>query len=46
MLHAYEAIVDAACTAWNKLTAEAGRITSLCSYPWIANATLRASART
>lgn len=31
----YEAIVDAACTAWNKLTAEAGRITSLCSYPWL-----------
>jgi hypothetical protein len=27
----YEAIVDAACAAWNKLTAEAGRITSLCS---------------
>jgi transposase len=31
----YEAIVDAACVAWNKLTAEAGRITSLCSYPWL-----------
>lgn len=31
----YDAIVDAACAAWNKLTAEAGRITSLCTYPWI-----------
>jgi transposase len=31
----YDAIVDAACDAWNKLTAEAGRITSLCTYPWI-----------
>jgi transposase len=35
-LHAdYEAIRDAACEAWNKLLAETGRITSLCSYPWI-----------
>ena len=31
----YETIVDAACGAWNKLKAEAGRITTLCSYPWI-----------
>ena len=35
LLDDYEAIVDAACQAWNRLTAEAGRITSLCSYPWI-----------
>ena len=35
-LHAnYDAIVDAACRAWNRLIAEAGRITSLGSYPWI-----------
>lgn len=35
-LHAdYEAIVDAACNAWNRLLAETGRIASLCSYPWI-----------
>lgn len=35
-LHAdYNAIVDAAATAWRRLTAETGRITSLCSYPWI-----------
>lgn len=35
-LHAgYDAIADAACAAWNRLVAEAGRITSLCSYPWI-----------
>jgi hypothetical protein len=30
----YDAIVDAACTAWNRLKAETGRIRSLCSYPW------------
>jgi hypothetical protein len=35
LLDDYEAIVDAACTAWNHLLAEAGRITSLCAYPWI-----------
>ena len=31
----YDAIVDATCKAWNRLRAETGRITSLCSYPWI-----------
>ena len=31
----YDAIADAASTAWNRLCAEAGRIRSLCSYPWI-----------
>jgi len=31
----YDAIVDAACKAWRRLTAEAGRIKSLCTYPWI-----------
>ena len=36
-LHAdYDAIADAAATAWNRLTAEPRRLTSLCSYPWIA----------
>jgi transposase len=30
----YEAIVDAACGAWNNLTAETGRITLLCTYAW------------
>lgn len=35
-LHAdYDAIVEAACDAWNRLRNEVGRITSLCSYPWI-----------
>ena len=35
-LHAdYDAIADAAVIAWNRLTAETGRLTSLCSYPWI-----------
>jgi transposase len=31
----YEAIVDAACKAWRRLTAQAGCIKSLCTYPWI-----------
>ena len=31
----YEAVVDAACRAWNRLTAEPGRLLSLCAYPWI-----------
>ena len=35
LLADYDAIVNAACDAWNKLVAEAGRIKSLCSYPWI-----------
>jgi len=35
LLDDYDAIVTAACNAWNRLAAEAGRITSLCSYPWI-----------
>ena len=35
LLDDYDAIVDAASIAWNRLLAEAGRIKSLCSYPWI-----------
>lgn len=31
----YDAIVEAACTAGQRLTAETGRITSLSSYSWI-----------
>lgn len=31
----YEAIVDAACKAWNRLRAETGRMQSLCAYPWL-----------
>jgi hypothetical protein len=35
-LHAdYEAIAGAATRAWNRLVAEAGRLTSLGSYSWI-----------
>ena len=30
-----EAIIDACCIAWNKLTKEPGRLRSLCAYPWI-----------
>ena len=33
----YRAIVDACCTAWNRLAAEPGRIRSLCNQPWITN---------
>jgi hypothetical protein len=35
LLADYEAIADAACNAWNRLLMQAGRIKSLCSYPWI-----------
>lgn len=31
-----EAIIEACCTAWNALTAEPGRLRSLCNHPWIA----------
>ena len=35
-LHAsYDAVADAASKAWNRLRAEVGRLTSLCSYSWI-----------
>jgi transposase len=31
----YRAIIDACCTAWNRLVAEPGRLRSLCDQPWI-----------
>ena len=31
----YEGVVDAACTAWNALRAEPGRLHSLTNYPWL-----------
>jgi DDE superfamily endonuclease len=31
----YEAVVDAACAAWNALSAEPGRLRSLTSFPWL-----------
>jgi putative transposase len=31
----YDAVLEAACRAWNRLTAETGRLLSLCAYPWI-----------
>jgi hypothetical protein len=31
----YEAVLDAACAAWNALRAEPGRLRSLTSYPWL-----------
>jgi transposase len=33
--HDYDAVLEAACRAWNRLTAETGRLLSLCAYPWI-----------
>lgn len=35
LLDDYDAVVTAACNAWNRLVAEAGRIKTLTSYPWI-----------
>src|SRR3954447_13348041 len=34
----YEAVVDAACAAWNALLAEPGRLRSLTSFPWLPSA--------
>jgi hypothetical protein len=31
----YEAVVDAACAAWNALLAEPGRLRSLSNFPWL-----------
>jgi hypothetical protein len=31
----YEAVLDAACAAWNALLAEPGRLRSLTAYPWL-----------
>jgi hypothetical protein len=31
----HDAIETAICKAWNKLLGEAGRLTSVTSYPWI-----------
>ena len=35
VFHTTEGIIDSCCEAWNWLLAEAGRIRSLCSYPWL-----------
>ncbi len=35
LLDDYDAIVTAACNAWNRLLVETDRIRTLCSYPWI-----------
>jgi transposase len=35
LLADYDAIAVVACRAWTRLIAETGRITLLCSYPWI-----------
>ena len=35
LLADYEAVVDACCSAWNTLTAEAGRLRSLTAYAYL-----------
>ena len=35
LLGDYGAVVEACCTAWNALSAEAGRTKSLCAYPYL-----------
>jgi transposase len=35
LLNDHAAIEDAICTAWSRLEAETGRLTSLTAYPWI-----------
>jgi DDE superfamily endonuclease len=35
----HRAIVDACCTAWDRLVAEPGRVRSLCDHAWIRNVT-------
>jgi hypothetical protein len=37
LLDDYDAILDAAAFAWNRMAKEPGRLASLCSYPWIMN---------
>ena len=37
LLDDYDAILDAAAVAWNRMASEPGRLLSLCSYPWIIN---------
>lgn len=33
LLDDYDAILDATCRAWNRLTAETGQLTTLTAYP-------------
>jgi transposase len=40
VLESYTALLDAACRAWNALTAEPGRLTSLTSYPYLISSEL------
>ena len=35
VLENYDAILDAACAAWTRMSADPGRIASLATYPWI-----------
>ena len=37
LLDDYDAILDVAAIAWNRMAKEPGRLASLCSYPWIMN---------
>ena len=37
LLDDYDAILNAATAAWNRMASETGRLAALCSYPWIMN---------
>ena len=41
----YQAVVDAACAAWNALLAEPGRLRSLTSFPWLPASVTTSSGR-
>ncbi len=41
VLDGYAAVLDAACRAWNALTAETGRLASLTAYPYLVKSELR-----
>ena len=41
LLDGYAAVLDAACKAWNALTAEPGRLASLTAYPYLPRSDLR-----
>ena len=41
VLDSYQAVLDAACDAWNALVAETGRLASLTAYPYLLRSELR-----
>jgi hypothetical protein len=41
VLAGYDAVLDAACDAWNALVVETGRLASLTAYPYLLKSELR-----